>query len=433
MHNPNIANAKKEIDYEVEVNSTSTQDRIYAARLKLMRDQPFYSTIALRLEPKESDKIPTIAVDGRRLYYNKHFIHALDNDEIIFVVCHEIMRMVLRLMTRRNKRDPKLWHDAGSYVINLILVRDRIGKFPDVGGLYDERFKDMITEEVYAILEKEQQDGDGDGDGSGGGNNFDVSVSANSNSSQGNGDSSMSVDSDGNITIEMSPNDFDELDGDMTSAMLEAAKVAALKGAGNTPGEVQRMLSELTEPRIDWRAFLHETANGQVLNDYTRSRPNRRLPMSTHTFAFPTLESEDHVEFSLGIDTSGSICQKMLNDFVSEVRGIVDTYSSFEINIWCYDTKVYNHQVYTQDNIDEMEYYELKGGGGTDFDANYRHMKEIGHVPKVFVNLTDGGTWDSWGDEDYCETIFIIHDESFIAQRTKAPFGMTLYFDDFEG
>jgi len=72
------------------------------------------------------------------------------------------------------------------------------------------------------------------------------------------------------------------------------------------------------------------------------------------------------------------------------------------------------------------------GGGGTDFDANYRYMKEIDHVPTVFVNLTDGGTWDSWGDEDYCEAIFIIHDESFISQKIKAPFGMTLYFDDFE-
>ena len=59
-------------------------------------------------------------------------------------------------------------------------------------------------------------------------------------------------------------------------------------------------------------------------------------------------------------------------------------------------------------------------------------MKEIDHVPTVFVNLTDGGTWDSWGDEDYCEAIFIIHDESFISQKIKAPFGMTLYFDDFE-
>ena len=425
MFTPNIANAKKEIDYNCDVNSALIRDRIYAARLKLMRDQPFYSTIALRLEPTQTTEMPTIAVDGKKLYYNDHFINALDNDEIIFVLCHQIMRMVLRLMTRRNKRDPKIWHDAGSHVINLMLKRERIGKFPDIGGLCDDRFKDMITEQVYSILEKEREDGQGDS-----GDNFDCSVTAESGGGQGDG--TVSMDADGNITIEMSEDAMEEMDSEMVAAIIEAAKTANMKGAGNIPGEAQRILNELTEPRINWRTFLQETANGQVINDFTRKKPNRMKPMAQYRFAFPTPSKEDHVEFTLGIDTSGSICQKMLSDFVSEVAGIAEAFSSFEINIWCYDTKVYNHQVFTQDNIDDLMNYEIMGGGGTDFDANYRYMKEIDHVPTVFVNLTDGGTWDSWGDEDYCEAIFIIHDESFISQKIKAPFGMTLYFDDFE-
>lgn len=429
--NPNIANAKKEIDYNCEVNSISIKDRIYAARLKLMRDQPFYSTLALRLEPKESDQIPTIAVDGKNIYYNKHFINALNNDEILFVICHEILRLVLKLITRRNKRDPKIWHDAGSYVINLMLVRDRIGSFPDIGGLYDERFKDMITEQVYSILEKEQQDGDdGSGDGSGGGGNFDVSVSAEQSGQSPDG--TVSVDGDGNMTIEMSPDSMDEMDSDMTAAIIEAAKMANMKGAGTMPGEVQRMISELTEPRINWRVFLQEVANGQVMTDYTRKKPNRRLPMAQYRFAFPTMHCEDHVEFTLAIDTSGSISQDMLRDFVSEVYGIVEQFSSFTVHVWCYDTKVYNHQEFTQDNIDEIENYEIMGGGGTDFMASYHYMKEIDHVPETFVNLTDGMPFGSWGDEEYCDTIFIIHDDYAISNKKKAPFGMTLYYDDFE-
>lgn len=424
--NPNIANAKKEIDYDCEVKSSSIKDRIYTARLKLMRDQPFYSTLALRLEPKETDTIPSIAVDGKNLYYNKHFINALNNDEVLFVLCHEIMRLVLKLITRRNKRDPKIWHDAGSYVINLMLVRDRIGSFPEIGGLYDERFKDMITEQVYAILEKEKQENGDDG----GGGNFDVSVTADQSGQSPDG--TVSTDADGNITVEMSADMMEEMDADMTAAVIEAAKVANMKGAGTVPGEVQRMISELSEPRINWRIFLQEVANGQVMTDYTRKRPNRRLPMAQYGFAFPTMESEDHVEFSLGIDTSGSISQDMLRDFVSEVHGIVEQFSSFTVHIWCYDTKVYNHQVFTQDNIDEFETYEIMGGGGTDFMSNYEYMKEIDHVPTTFVNLTDGYPHNSWGDEEYCETIFVIHDQGAINDKRKAPFGMTLYYDDFE-
>lgn len=428
MHNPNIANAKKEIDYDVEVESSHVRDRIFAARYKLMRDQPFYSSIALRLQPKETSEIPTIAVDGKNLMYNKHFINALStNEEIVYVFCAEILRVVLRLMIRRNKRDPKIWHDAGAYAISLMLERDNIGKFPEIGGLYDKRFEGMTVEHIYSILEQEQK---GDGEGGGGeGDNFDVPVTL----EPGDGTGTATVNSDGSVTLEMSEDAMEELDSEMVAAVVEAAKTANMKGAGNVPGEIQRMISEMTEPRINWRVFLQEVANGQVMNDYTRKRPNRRLPMAQYRFAFPTMYSEDHVEFSLAIDTSGSICQKMLNDFVSEVHGIVDSFSSFEINIWCYDARVHNHQVYTQDNIDEIDRYELKGGGGTDFMCNYEYMKEVDHVPATLVNLTDGGTWDSWGDPEYCETIFIIHEESFISRKIKAPFGTTLYFDDFDG
>ena len=47
------------------------------------------------------------------------------------------------------------------------------------------------------------------------------------------------------------------------------------------------------------------------------------------------------------------------------------------------------------------------GGGGTDFDCNFVYMKDNDIQPKKFIMFTDGYR-DSWGDADYCETVFVI-------------------------
>ena len=426
-----IANAKKEIDYKCEVDSGKMLDRIYACRLNMMKKQPFYSTIALRIRYVEDETIPTAAVDGRRMIYNRHFINALSDSELLFVMAHEILHLVLRHLTRRGRRDPSRYNRAADYVINYMLVRDGIGQFPSIGGLYDERFANMFTEEVYSILEKEDPENNG-----GGGSNFDEHIILDS-SGDGSGDSSQgdsdgSGDSNGTKVISCSQDEIDELESEMTSALIEAVKAQKSHGAGSVPGEVERLIEEFVSPRVNWRVILPELANGQVKNNYTRSKPNRRFPIAQYGVAIPTIYAEDHVEFTLAIDTSGSISNDMLQDFISEVYGVVESYSSFKVNMWCFDTKVYAHEVFDENNIEELYNYEVKGGGGTDFMANWEYMEEINHVPRHFIMLTDGFPWNSWGDEDYCETIFIIHDEAAMNRRIEAPFGQTMYFDDFE-
>ena len=59
------------------------------------------------------------------------------------------------------------------------------------------------------------------------------------------------------------------------------------------------------------------------------------------------------------------------------------------------------------------------GYGGTDISANYKWMDENGIVPKQFVCFTDGYTYE-WGDEDYCDTLWIIHSQ--FGDPIKPPF-----------
>ena len=48
--------------------------------------------------------------------------------------------------------------------------------------------------------------------------------------------------------------------------------------------------------------------------------------------------------------------------------------------------------------------------------------------PKKFIMFTDGYTWDNWGDEDYCDTVFVIH--SHHDKNLQAPFGVTTHYED---
>jgi hypothetical protein len=54
-------------------------------------------------------------------------------------------------------------------------------------------------------------------------------------------------------------------------------------------------------------------------------------------------------------------------------------------------------------------------------------MKENDYVPKKFIMFTDGYPWSSWGDDEYCDTVFVIH--SNYNKDIQAPFGITTHYE----
>jgi predicted metal-dependent peptidase len=92
-----------------------------------------------------------------------------------------------------------------------------------------------------------------------------------------------------------------------------------------------------------------------------------------------------------------------------------------------FDTKVYGVETFTADGGEDISEYEIRGGGGTDFDAVWNHMKANAMEPDQLVMFTDGYPYGSWGDADYCDTLFVIHGDP--EQRIESPFGMTIHYD----
>ena len=139
----------------------------------------------------------------------------------------------------------------------------------------------------------------------------------------------------------------------------------------------------------------------------------------------PGMKNDEMIDIAIGIDASGSIDERMLRDFLSEVQGIMDQFQAYRIHIFTFDTRVYNPATYNSDNLDTICDYEVKGGGGTDFDAIYNYLKEEQIEPKRLVVFTDGYPFGSWGDENYADTVWIIHGNTTVVP----PWGQYSYYE----
>jgi len=387
--------------------SKEAEKKIISARVRMLINAPFFGTLATRLTIKGTgDWCPTLATDGKHLYVNEDFMNTLDKQELEFVVGHEVMHCVYDHMGRRGGRDPKLWNVAADFVINLELADQGVGKMPSM-ALLDQKYRGLSSDEVYDLLEEEQEK-----NGDQGYETLDVHMEPGQGDPNGNG-------KDGPIGI--SEEEAGQLSDEIKQAVMEAAKAA---GAGNVPGGVKRMIKDITEPQMDWRQLLQMDLPSAFKADYTFVRPSRKNS-SLGGIYLPGQDQATMVKVAIAIDTSGSISNDMIRDFLGEVVGIMEQFDDYEITMWFFDTATYTVHKFTPDNVYDLEDVEIEGGGGTDFMVNWDLMKEMDLVPEKFCVFTDGFPWNSWGDPLYADTIFVIHGSPDIV----APFGQSVFYD----
>lgn len=126
-------------------NYIMSKERIVLARTHLMFKHPFFGAIATRMQLKESIEIPTMAVDGRFMYFNTEFVAGKTDKEILFIVAHEVMHLVLNHLDRLDDRNFRRWNIATDYAVNLIVKQQNIGEMPKI-ALYDEKYNDMSAD-----------------------------------------------------------------------------------------------------------------------------------------------------------------------------------------------------------------------------------------------------------------------------------------------
>ena len=391
-------------------------EKLTTARVGLLLKAPFFGNMATRMKLIEADEwCPTAATNGRNFYYNTEFVKKLSVKKLEFLFGHEILHCVFDHFGRVGSRDRMLSNIAQDYAVNQILVDERIGeKITEVQICYDNKYRGMAWEEIYDELYAKAEKIPMEDLLKQLGDLLDEHINEDGSAPGKEGDK------DSKGKPRMTKEEAQAIKDEIKEAMIQAASAA---GAGKTPAGIQRMIKDMTEPKISWRELVNQEIQSIIRNDYSFTRPNRK---SMHSGAIlPGMKEATTIDIGIGIDMSGSIGQEDATVFLSEVKGIVDQYEDFKINLWCFDTEIYNHKEITHDNSHDLMDYEPQGGGGTDFMANWEFMKENGIEPKKFIMFTDGYPCGDWGDEDYCDTIFVVKGNT----QAEAPFGQTVIYE----
>lgn len=390
----------------------AAREKLTTARIGLLLKAPFFGQLATRMTLTNADEwCGTAATDGRKFYYNSEFVNKMPLKQLEFLVGHEILHAVYDHMGRRNDRLPRLSNIAADYCVNQDLVDQRIGeKISVVPILYDTKFKGQSYEEVYDYLYENadkinidqlesmllddhlEEDGEGEGEGK-----------------------------DGKGRPKLTKEEAQAIRDEIKGAVIAAAQAA---GAGNLPSGVKRLLKDITAPVIGWKELLQQQITSVIKNDYTWARPSRR---SWHMDAIlPGLKPGDMIDICIAMDQSGSISEEDSRAFLSEIKGIMEAFDEYKITLWCFDTEIYNVQTFTSDNIEDIMNYEPMGGGGTDFMANWEFMKANNIEPKKFIMFTDGMPFGEWGEEEYCETVWIIKGNP----GCEPPWGIWAHYEE---
>ena len=394
----------------------TAEERITQSRVRLLLTKPFFGTLATRLRLQEVESIPTAGTDGRHFYFNRAFIDRLDEGELDFLVGHEVLHCVYDHMQARGDRNHVLYNIACDFNINMELVTQNIGTLIGEDKLnggkpcLDWKYQGKNSYEIYDELFQSAEDG-GQDDLAGMDIHFD--------GEDGEGEGSGYKDGNGNPIKGMSEEEKKALGDEIKQAVINAAQ-----GAGQeVPETIKRMVAELTAPKLDWTDVLRVSIESSLKNDFTFLRPSKR----SGEVIFPGMNKDEMLNIAIALDMSGSIADSVAKEMLSEVQGIMGQYSDYKITVFCFDTGVYNVDTFSSDDGRLITEYDLAGGGGTDFDVVYKYMEQQGLEPDQLIMFTDGYPWGSWGNPDYCDTLFVIHGDE--QKRITAPFGMTVHYE----
>ena len=238
----------------------------------------------------------------------------MSNKEVEFVIAHEIMHCVFDHMTRREDRDPQIHNIAADYIVNNTLVRDNIGEKPrDIPIFQDFKYDGWTSEAVYDDIYQKYDEEELEQLGQLLDEHIDWDKE-----NQPKGKAPSKGGKDKGDKPSYSKEELKKIRDEIKDSMLQSAQAA---GAGNMPKEIERMIKELTEPKMNWRELLQQQIQSTIRNDYTFTRPSRK---AWHTSAIlPGLNYDETIDLCIAIDMSGSISNKQAQIFLSEIKGIM--------------------------------------------------------------------------------------------------------------
>lgn len=331
---------------------------ITALKRKVIALYPFFGSIAADVEYQETEDIKSIKSDGRNIFYNPKYMSCLSAADQIFVLAHELCHIAFEHTARGKGKDPMIWETATDAIINQMLKRDGLDII--AGGIDYPEAIDYDAEQYYEILLKEKLDIEllfgkleGQENPAGGGGNGEQPPE--SDDSEDDSEDEDNNDESDQVLLPAEDDSDNEDSEDDEHALVEEKE----SKAGNAVNRDTRIVEEIgnCQPVIDWRLILLDTINYGVDWSYTNA-------VLENGIVRPVLEEMPVPETEIVLDTSWSVDEELLRNFLRECKNIL-TFSKLKAG--CFDTVFYGfHDIRTVQDIENMPF---QGGGGTDFNV----------------------------------------------------------------
>ncbi|MGB5253033.1 MAG: VWA-like domain-containing protein [Sedimenticolaceae bacterium] len=409
------------------------ETKLTAARARLILDRPFLGALVLRLPIAAADPswCPTTATDARKFYYNPQYIDALSMAQTQFMLAHEALHCALSHFARRQHRVQRRWDLACDYAINPLLLDDGLTPPPNCHVMPD--YLGMTAEEIYPLIDEnddsdtiDQHLFDQDNQSGGGqqGKAPDQPDNARQQSGKGGGDTQRDDDRDQHgdkpldrqsdqrdgegarpieadtSRAEQAPHEDDrEGRGEPTPPPLSNEERQTLEvqwqqrlagaaqqaiQAGKMGGSMARLVDHLLQPRLPWRMLLARYMTAMARDDFSYTRPSRREGDAI----LPSLKSSQ-VEIVVAIDTSGSIRENEMDEFLSEVSALKGQMRA-RVTLLACDSSLSADAPWVFEPWDEFRCpTRIHGGGGTDFRPVFEWLDQHGQRPELVVYFTD--------------------------------------------
>jgi len=364
----------------------SQEIRLKRNHIALMKhpETAWYSGIMMMGENEVIDKEVTAYTDGVNKRYGRKFMDSIkDEAQLRGLIMHENLHVALKHIPRNKdlwKENSKLANASADYVVNDIIesMTDKAHIKLPKGALYHPQFHNWSVREVYTFLKKHAKGG-----GGGGGTGLD----GDSGSGGGEGEfPTDSLDEHDWESQELTPEQAKKLEEKIDKSLREGGIMAGRMGA-----KLPRSISDLLEPKVDWRDVLRDfvTSSMRGKDEFTWRRMNRRH--LANDMYLPSVENETLGELVVAIDTSGSIGTKELTEFASELVSICEIAQPEKVRVLWWDTQVHGEQLFGNDEYSSIaQMLKPLGGGGTHVSCVGEYINKEKINAECVVVFTDG-------------------------------------------
>lgn len=360
--------------------------RILLSRMRILCNNGFYGLLLMHMNFAIDTGCETACTDGRKIYFGPSFLNNLDDDELDFIMMHEVMHCALQHCIRGKDYDQEAFNIACDIVVNSNILESNKGNIKSITlKKYGESMhvapdgeegRFYTAEEVYAMLPvKGKKKGASGMMGSGGNGSGNGSGNWDDHSKWG------TADEDGSLQNEWSKN------------LLDACEAIEIRDPSNQRGLIplcaDRIIKELRKPQTDWRTILNDFVQEEI-TDYSFTPPDRRFDESP--FFLPDYNEKDETvkDILFMIDTSGSMSDEAITAVYSEIKGAIDQFNG-HLQGWLgfFDAEVVEPKPFSSE--EEFRIIRPKGGGGTRFDIIFEYVKKhMDTLPASIIIMTDG-------------------------------------------